>query len=183
MTSTTTLFPCAALAMAAMLLLGSCAGLCPNDPATTTPNTTTEKKLEVPVNPNCVEALAWMSGEWVGPAGDDGTICEMYNHVEGGLMQGTSRVVQGGKSVHTEYLEVLTSKDGKVVYRAFPRGQLHHDFPLTSHSNQVAVFEDPKHDFPAWIQYTRVGDTLTVDIRGGGAKASQTMQFVMQLRK
>lgn len=75
-------------------------------------------------------------------------------------MLGVSRVVRGGVATSYELLR-LHQVEGRLVLSAYPSGQEPADFGLSRSSAGSLRFENPSHDFPRVIEYTRVAaDTL-----------------------
>jgi hypothetical protein len=53
------------------------------------------------------------------------------------------------------------------------------EFPLLRLENQLAVFENPEHDMPQRITYSRVGDRLHGETSGreGGVLMPHTLEW------
>jgi len=109
-------------------------------------------------------ALAWISGIWEGESGNI-RMEETWTRPAGGLILGVHRdLFPGGRSFF-EYLRIERRGD-EIFYIAAPRGENATEFRLTELQDNGAVFENPEHDFPQKIAYTRDGDTLRATIEG-----------------
>ena len=97
-------------------------------------------------------------------------------------MLGMSRTVHGDAMTEFEYLRIVDRPDG-VVYIAHPAGRAPGtEFRLTSLSlgggEARAVFENPSHDFPKRILYTRRPDgTLVAVVDAGEGSRSVTYRY------
>jgi hypothetical protein len=70
-----------------------------------------------------------------------------------------------------EYLRIV-ERDGGLVYIAQPNGRPPTEFTLTGITADRATFENPTHDFPKMIRYTRRADgSLEARVSDGGQKA------------
>jgi Domain of unknown function (DUF6265) len=119
--------------------------------------------------------LAWLAGEWRGTSGPM-TFEERWTDAAGGAMLAVSRTLKGERLAAFEYLRIVERKGG-LVYIAQPNGRPPTEFTLTSITPDAAVFENPAHDFPKMIRYTRKTDgTLEAVVSDGGSKA-ETFTF------
>lgn len=106
-----------------------------------------------------LDDLAWMAGHW--SAIVEGIVMEeAWFEPLGGVMLGIHRDVRPGSRAFFEYLRIEEREDG-LVYVASPMGRGATDFPLATFDAQSVVFENPGHDFPQRIIYSREGDRLT----------------------
>ncbi|MGH9674877.1 MAG: DUF6265 family protein [Bryobacteraceae bacterium] len=113
------------------------------------------------VFPEEIKSLGFLAGCWEGRFGPV-VMEEQWMKPAGGTMLGIGRVVKGDRAVHTEFLR-LVEKEGKIAYIAHPsQNAAPTVFPLTKLTETEVVFENPKHDFPQRISYTRQpnGDVL-----------------------
>lgn len=123
--------------------------------------------------------FAWLAGGWRVEHG--GTVTEEHwIPPAGGTLMGVSRTVKGDKTVFFEFLRLEQRKDA-FVYVAHPGGRSPGtDFTLTSWNGKEAVFENPEHDFPTLIRYTKQDDgSLVARIEGqqNGHAASQDFHY------
>lgn len=120
-----------------------------------------------------LEQLAWLAGAWTGKSGG-ASIEERWSPIAGGAMLAISRTVSGSRMVAFEYLRIV-ERDGGLVYIAQPNGRPPTEFVLTLIEDGRAVFENPLHDFPQRIEYTRQGEAglrATIsDLAGGRAQS------------
>jgi hypothetical protein len=115
--------------------------------------------------------LAFMKGAWEGgPPGMK--FEERWTEEAGGLMLGVARTLKGDKAVAFEFLRVEFRKDG-TFFVAQPGGRPKTEFKLTASDATSATFENPAHDHPKSIRYTRLPDgTLRADLDGAEGKQS-----------
>lgn len=105
--------------------------------------------------------LSWMSGHW--RAENEGRVSEeVWSAQEGGSLLGYVRYIRDGETTAFEFLRIAT-RDGAVYY-AQPGGQPATAFALAESGVDMAVFENPDHDFPQRLRYERFGDALTITI-------------------
>jgi hypothetical protein len=113
--------------------------------------------------------VAWMEGAWIGKDGGV-TVEERWTPPAGGAMLAVSRTVKDGRMVGFEFLRIV-ERDGGLVYVAQPGGKPPTDFTLTTLAGTSATFENPEHDFPKLIRYTKRPDgSLEARVGDGGAK-------------
>src|SRR5260221_8026027 len=92
-------------------------------------------------------------------------------------MFATGRTLAHGKTVFFEFLRIEERPDG-VFYVAQPRGKPPTDFRLVRFEKGTAVFENPEHDFPKRIIYTRTGeDTLLASVEGDASSKEKAEEF------
>jgi hypothetical protein len=110
------------------------------------------------------EDVAWLSGCWAFTR-NGRHVVENWTPVEGGTLIGVSRTVTGGKTVEYEFLLIRSGPTG-LEYVAKPSGQAEATFTATKATATDVVFENPAHDFPTRILYSRDGDTLLAAVEG-----------------
>ncbi len=115
--------------------------------------------------------LTWLAGAWVGTKSTGSSIEERWSPPLGGAMLGLSRTVNtSGKMVGFEYLRIV-ERDGGLVYIAQPGGRAATEFVLSELTASLAVFENPRHDYPRRIAYELSAEgvlTTTVGQSKGG---------------
>ncbi|MEO6236034.1 MAG: DUF6265 family protein [Vicinamibacterales bacterium] len=111
-----------------------------------------------------VKDVAWIAGCWEYTRGTR-HVTEHWMPVEGGTMIGVSRTVTNGKTTEWEFLIIREGATG-LEYVAKPSGQPDATFTAPTASASEVVFENPAHDFPKRISYTRDGDSLVASIAG-----------------
>ena len=122
--------------------------------------------------------LTWLAGAW---SGGDGpmTFEEHWTPPAGGAMLAVSRTLTGDRMVAFEYLRIV-ERDGTLVYIAQPNGRPPTEFTLTAISGDSATFENPAHDFPRMIRYSKRADgSLEARVSDGG---QQGETFVFRRR-
>ena len=112
------------------------------------------KDIELPAPATAAaEELSWLAGAWVSEKGNSSTE-ERWSPAKGGSLLGISRTVKREKTVGFEYLRIV-ERDGGLVYVAQPGGRPPTEFTLVKLENQKAIFENPRHDFPQRIIYSK----------------------------
>lgn len=124
------------------------------------------------------EELSWLVGYWLAEDGDRREV--EHWKADGPALRGRSESWRGGELVHHERLQIVATPQG-IVYRADPATQAGHEFPLVEHGVGLARFEDPSHDWPQRIVYTRDGDELTATVSGGSGNKSRTAVWTWRL--
>lgn len=115
----------------------------------------------------------WMSGYWLSCTPEGET-------VETWIGAGRDRLVGSNLSGGGfEFLRIAPSESGQITYYSMPDGRSPPTaFAMTSNTGQRAVFENPAHDFPKRIIYTRQGDVLTARIDAGeGSEQGMEWRF------
>ena len=113
-----------------------------------------------------LNALSFMSGTWCSEPDAGGTVLEEhYTTPTQNLMVGVTRFVRDGRTVSHE-LSRIELRGEAVVLTAMPSGQTPVPFTLTEAGPARAVFENPDHDFPVRILYTRTETGLVARIEG-----------------
>ena len=158
-----------------------------NQPAPRVTSTTYKRKAgaaptPAPVAPRTkasIGQVAWISGVWTGGANVT-TIEERWTPSGGGVMIGISRTIRDGNPAGFEFL-CIVERDGGLTYQAMPNGrQPATDFVLTKIDADNAVFENPSHDFPKMIRYTRTADGLEAVVSGDPGSKPVTLRFKRQ---
>jgi hypothetical protein len=110
--------------------------------------------------------FAWLAGSWQFTAG---TRCveEHWTQPSTNMLVGTSRTVDGGRTVSFEFLRIEARADG-IYYVPQPNGRPPVDFRLSSENAAELVFVNPGHaDHLKRIVYRRDGDAgLAARIEG-----------------
>lgn len=116
--------------------------------------------------PDPTGRLTWLAGCWKLERGARTTI-ESWMAPAGGLLVGGSRTVVGGRAREFEHLRIAARGEG-IVYVAMPGGQQATEFSGMV-SDSGFVVENPAHDFPKRISYSRRGpDSVLARIEGPG---------------
>jgi hypothetical protein len=119
--------------------------------------------------------LAWLAGTWNGA---DGPLVfeERWTPPAGGAMLAVSRTLKGDRMVAFEFLRII-ERDGGLVYIAQPNGSPPTEFTLTAITADSATFENPSHDFPRMIRYSRRADGSLEARVSDGAQKAETFVF------
>ncbi len=104
-----------------------------------------------------ISDLAWLSGCWAAIDQDTGS-GEQWMPPAGGTMLGMSRTVSDGETVAFEFIRIVSTGDGGLVFIASPSGQNTTGFALVSVTDHEVIFENPDHDFPQRIIYRLLSD-------------------------
>ena len=142
---------------------------CRATPATPASTTGTAAKASA-----TIADVAWIGGTWIGTAGPV-TVEERWTPSAGGAMLGIGRTLRGGAMTAFEFL-CISERDGGLVYTALPNARTPAtDFTLTSFTADSVTFENPAHDFPKLIRYSRKPDgTLETTVSGGGSARGES---------
>ena len=127
-----------------------------------------------------ISQIEWLSGTWIGTTATS-TIEERWTPPAGGSMLAISRTIRNGAVNAFEFLCVV-ERGGGLVYQAMPNGrQPATDFTLTRMDPNGLTFENPTHDFPKVIRYTRGADgSLEAVISGTNEQKRVTFKFKRQ---
>ena len=95
-------------------------------------------------------------------------------------MLAVSRTLKGGRMTGFEFLRIV-ERNGGLVYIAQPGGRPPTEFALTRISGESATFENPAHDFPKMIRYTKRNDgTLEARVSDGTDANAEVYIFKRQ---
>ena len=122
-----------------------------------------------------VAQLAWLAGTW---SGGDGPVRfeERWTTPAGGAMLAVSRTLKGDRMVSFEFLRIV-ERDGSIVYIAQPGGRPPTEFALTAITADSATFENPTHDFPKMIRYSKLADGSLEARVSDGSQKGETFLF------
>jgi len=113
-----------------------------------------------------ISDVSWLSGCWAAEGGEPGS-GEHWTSPAGGSMFAVSRTVRNNKTAAFEFLRIIETEDGGLLYIALPSGQALTTFVMISISAGEVVFENPDHDFPQRVAYLRPSaDRLVGRIEG-----------------
>lgn len=98
-----------------------------------------------------IQDFARLTGCWENNTGNKQRD-EIWSTPNGGLMLGVGRVVVQGKATEYEFMRIHQESDG-LYFTAQDARQAATSFKLISLRNNIATFENPKHDFPQRIIY------------------------------
>jgi len=104
-----------------------------------------------------LQDLAWLAGSWQLAKGAR-CVEEHWTRPSTNMLVGTSRTVEGGRTVAFEFLRIEARADG-IYYVAQPGGRPPVDFRLSTDNPTELVFLNPGHaDHLKRIIYRRQGD-------------------------
>jgi Domain of unknown function (DUF6265) len=123
--------------------------------------------------------LAWLAGDWAGTHGQS-TIEERWTPAGGGAMLAVARTIKDDRLAAFEFLRVV-ERGGGLVYIAQPNGRPPTEFVMTQVAADSVTFENPAHDFPKMIRYTRKADgSLEARVSGAAGERPQVFVFARQ---
>jgi hypothetical protein len=129
-----------------------------------------------------LDKAQWMIGEWSSTS-PEGTVVEKWTKHNDSTYLGNASFVVEGDTVNSEIV-TLEQKGADLFY--VPTIEDQNDgkpvtFKLTESTDSKLVFENPNHDFPQKIAYTKVdADNLVAEISGIIDGEPQSHQFAMQ---
>lgn len=118
----------------------------------------------------------WLGGAWLSCAEGE-EVAEIWTGAGSGLLAGVNHT-RRARGAAFEFMRIARDGDA-VVFHASPGGAPPTPFRMIAHDAQSATFENPVHDFPQRVIYTREGRTLTGRIEGqlDGKPESMTWRF------
>lgn len=111
-----------------------------------------------------IEDLNWMKGCWRTEAARQ-EITEVWTAPPAPVMLGTAVTRREGNTVFWEQLRI-EERDGALALIAMPGGAAPVRFEMTEVGEDHVVFENPAHDYPKRIVYSRMGRMLTATVSG-----------------
>ena len=125
-----------------------------------------------------VASLSWLHGCWERTT-RSGRAFETWTPRGSGEILGTARLMSEARDRETERLRIYRRGD-TLVYEAHPESQALTVFPLRVHSADSLVFENPAHDFPQRIVYTRVGNDSLVAVVSNITGSGRPLRFAFR---
>jgi hypothetical protein len=119
--------------------------------------------------------LDWVAGYWLSCDGT-GQTAEVWIGAGSGLLVGATHAT-GPEGPSFEHARMGRLEDGRIAFFASPGGAQAVAFPLVSMQARRATFENPDHDFPQRVIYTREGNTLIGRIEGEVQGKPQSMEW------
>ena len=98
----------------------------------------------------------WLAGCWAGERGGE-RFQERWVAADASTLLSVAHTTKGGKMTAFEFIRVIV-RDGKAVYVAQPGGVPPTEFTATTMTEDRVVFENPAHDYPKVIKYSRRAD-------------------------
>lgn len=132
--------------------------------------------VSVKATPARIAQLAWLGATWIGTAGRATTVEERWTPPASGTMLAVGRTLRGAELAGFEFV-CIAERDGSLAYIAMPNGRTPATiFTLTSITTDSATFENPAHDYPKLIRYTRLADgSLQTAVSGGAGTREDTV--------
>jgi hypothetical protein len=142
------------------------------------PSSTAPALPAVQKAPATIAQVGWISGTWIGAAGAL-SIEERWTPGASGAMLATARTLRNNVMASFEFL-CIVEREGSLAYAAMPNGRMPPTlFALTAITAESATFENPGHDFPQLIRYTKKADgSLETTISATSGQKAQT--FVLK---
>lgn len=128
-----------------------------------------------------IKVADWLIGNWENK-NPDGVLTENWQKLNDSTFSASSYFIKGKDTLHFETI-VLAQKGETLTYFATVKGQ-NDDQPVafasTAESDKQLIFENPKHDYPQKITYTKGADkTITAEISGKLEGKLTTERFIM----
>ncbi len=117
---------------------------------------------------NPIDKAEWLSGTWANYT-SRGTIYESWTKMSTTEMAGKSYVLKDTDTLLLETVQLLYKNDSLRYIVTVPgqNADLPVSFSATKVTDNQLIFENPSHDFPQVISYTRIHtDSLVAEISG-----------------
>ena len=124
------------------------------------------------------QKLAWLAGTWEIKDGEKVTE-ETWFPLKGSTMMGVSHTYDSQRTHFFEFLRIMVKKD-LISYIPQPGGDPPVPFLMTELDDDVAVFENAKHDHPQRIRYERTEKGMTATISLLDGTRAQSFVFTRQ---
>ena len=128
-----------------------------------------------------IEKANWLIGQWQNSS-SEGNATETWNKLNDSTFRGESYFVVGKDTVSSETIG-LEQRGKELFYIPTIKEQNGGQpvkFTLTNSSNNQLIFENPKHDFPQKISYTKIStDSLLAEISGIVEGKQNSQKFPM----
>jgi hypothetical protein len=128
-----------------------------------------------------IAQAAWIAGTWIGTSGTATTTEERWTPPASGAMLAIGRTLNGPLMSSFEFL-CIVEREGSLAYTAMPNGRSPATyFMLTNITPDSATFENPSHDYPKLIRYSRLPDgSLQTTISAGGDVRARSVTLKKQ---
>ena len=130
--------------------------------------------------PATIAQVAWIADTWIGTSGTT-TTEERWTPPASGAMLALSRTLSGPQLSAFEFL-CIVERQGTLAYTAMPNGRTPETyFMLTNITADSATFENPAHDYPRLIRYSKLQDgSLQTTISAGGELRARSVTLKKQ---
>lgn len=132
--------------------------------------TIAEPPSAAPKVPATIAQAAWIGTTWVGQVKTT-TTEERWTAPSGGAMLAVARTMRDGVMSSFEFL-CIVERGGTLVYYAMPNGRSPATaFTLSAITEDSVTFENPAHDYPKVVRYSKTADgSLETYISGAGGQ-------------
>lgn len=128
-----------------------------------------------------IKIADWLIGNWENTS-PDGVLTENWQKLNDSTFSAASYLIKGKDTIHFETV-VLAQKGETLTYLATVKGQNDNKpvaFTSTSETENKLIFENPQHDYPQKIIYTKgPNNTLTAEVTGKLEGKVTTERFIM----
>lgn len=128
-----------------------------------------------------IKAAGWLIGKWENVT-PQGILTETWSKVNDSTFQGNSFFIKEKDTIHFETIK-LQQKGEVLTYNATVIGQNNNEavaFEMTNSTEKGLVFENPKHDYPQKISYTKgANNSLTAEISGIQLGKPSSEKYIM----
>lgn len=115
-----------------------------------------------------IDKAKWLVGDWQNKS-KEGLLSENWERVNDSVFHAVCYFVHDKDTLHNEKISLLQS-DNAIIYSPTVKGENGNKpvpFKMTSVNANELVFENPKHDYPQKIVYTKItADSLVTKISG-----------------
>ena len=129
-----------------------------------------------------IKKAEWLTGTWENKS-QRGSTYETWTKLTAYELSGKSYMVKGADTVIFETIRLVEERDS-LFYIPVVKDQnkgLPVRFALKSATDDALVFENPEHDFPQLISYTRIkNDSLVAEIYGKKNGQERRVRFPMK---
>ena len=132
-----------------------------------------------------LEKASWLVGTWENKS-SEGDAMEIWKKENDSTLLGASYFIMGKDTASTELISLHQTGKDVFYVPTIPdqNGGLPVEFKLTKSDNNSLVFENPAHNFPQKITYTKItNDSLVAEISGKQQGKEKAMQFPMKRAK
>jgi len=128
-----------------------------------------------------IKIANWLIGNWENTS-PDGILTENWQKLNDSTFTAASYLIKGKDTIHLESI-VLARKGETLTYLATVKGQNDNKpvaFTSTNETENKLIFENPQHDYPQKITYTKgPNNTLTAEVKGKLEGKVTTERFIM----
>jgi Domain of unknown function (DUF6265) len=115
-----------------------------------------------------IKTADWLIGNWENQL-EQGTLSESWEKANDSTFNGKSFFIKDKDTLNNETI-VLSQKGNDLFYIPVVQGQNNNEpviFKMTKADAKQLIFENPKHDFPQKISYTKItNDSIVAAISG-----------------